>query len=369
MAEIKVRYYTTRRRKGGLVGYWQPTKAMREAGFTLVPCGRDGPVAWSIAEEWNRRWDEYRAKGETTRWPVGSLGAAFDELRKLGIWKEKMLRTREDWERGWRYIGPVFGDVNPATVTVSNLDVWYRSILDQAGVREAHRAMKIWRALWVQAAALRYCDPSRDPSKAIRRHTPSPRQAVWSEGEVVRLVKQAWRRGYQGLACVIAVAWDSGFSPVDCRKLTFAQVREEGPLVAFNAARGKTGRAALGTLGRRSSALLATYLATLPGEPLPAAPIFRNRSGRPYSKDTLGDDFRDIRGDKETRTLADMRRSGAVEAQAGGASDDIIAQKLANDVGSNEALRRTYLPVNEAAVRAVDEARKVGRRNIRGTKV
>jgi hypothetical protein len=38
------------------------------------------------------------------------------------------------------------------------------------------------------------------------------------------------------------------------------------------------------------------------------APLFRNRSGLPYSKDTLGDDFREIRqivfpGDK--RQLAD----------------------------------------------------------------
>jgi hypothetical protein len=35
----------------------------------------------------------------------------------------------------------------------------------------------------------------------------------------VRLAKLAWRRGYKGLACIIAVAWDAGFSPVDVRML------------------------------------------------------------------------------------------------------------------------------------------------------
>jgi hypothetical protein len=33
----------------------------------------------------------------------------------------------------------------------------------------------------------------------------------------------------------------------------------------------------------------------LPAEPMGAVQVFCNRSGRPYSKDTLGDDFRDVR--------------------------------------------------------------------------
>lgn len=368
MGEVKLRYYTTRPRKSGKVGYWQPTKAMQECGFQLVPCGPDGPDAWAIAEKWNTRWDAYRKTGETAKWPVGSFGAAFDDLRKTGIWSDKKPRTRDDWFRGWRYIEPVFGDMAPPVVTVQMIDTWYRDVLGTAGVREAWRAMKIWRALWVQAAALRYCDATKDPSQAIRRKTPEARHDVWREGEVTRLVKIAWRSGYRGLAAIIATAWDTGFSPVDVRKLTFAQIKGEGDRLAFEIGRAKTGRAALGTLGKRSSAIVRAYIATLPGEHLPSACVFRHRHGLPYSKDTLGDDFRDIRGGGERRTLADMRRSGAVEAQAGGASDDIIAQKLANDVSSNEALRRTYLPVNEAAVRAVDEARKIGRQNIRRTK-
>jgi hypothetical protein len=61
MGEIKVRYYTVRRRSGRITLYWQPSKQMREAGFALVNCGDDGPAAWRIAEEWNHRWDEYRS--------------------------------------------------------------------------------------------------------------------------------------------------------------------------------------------------------------------------------------------------------------------------------------------------------------------
>lgn len=368
MGRIKVRYHTIRCRGTRKVGYWQPTKAMREAGFGLVSCGEDGPSAWRIAEEWNQRWDAFRKGGLIRRWPIGSLGAAFDEYRLTGAWTDKKPRTREDWERGWRYIEPCFADILPATVTLAQIDDWYRSILRDKGVREAWRALKIWRALWQVAAALKYCDKTADPSSAIRRKTPKARQETWTEGEVVRKVKAAIRGGYLGLACIIAIAWDGSLSPVDARKLTFAQMERQADCILFRLGRAKTGRAAIGTLGRRASKLVEFYLSTLPAEQMPAAVIFRNRSGRPYSKDTLGDDFRTIRGKRERRTLADMRRSGAIEALAGGAKPAEIGAKLANGIGPNEELNRTYLPVDETIVRAVDDARKIGRRNIRKTK-
>jgi hypothetical protein len=54
-------------------------------------------------------------------------------------------------------------------------------------LREAHRTIKIWRALWRVAAALRYCARDADPSLGIRNIEPQPRQSVWEHGEVVRL--------------------------------------------------------------------------------------------------------------------------------------------------------------------------------------
>lgn len=82
----------------------------------------------------------------------------------------------------------------------------------------------------------------------------------------------------------------------------------------FDLARAKSGRDAIGTLSRRGAAVLTVYIVDLAAEPVGAAPIFRNRSGAPYSKDTLGDDFRAVRsnifGTEETRQLADFRRSG-----------------------------------------------------------
>jgi hypothetical protein len=100
------------------------------------------------------------------------------------------------------------------------------------------------------------------------------------------------------------------------------------------------------------------------------APIFRNRSGRPYSKDTLGDDFRDVRtlvfGEQEKRQLADFRRSGSVEALAGDVAPEKLSSKMANSLSQSNRLQKTYAPVQLAAVRDADASRKLGRAKLKG---
>ena len=98
--------------------------------------------------------------------------------------------------------------------------------------------------------------------------------------------------------------------------------------------------------------------------------IFRNRSGAPYSKDTLGDDFRAIRivafGERDKRTLADFRRSGAHEAIAGDATPAALAHAMGNTLSASNALFATYCPVNLTTIRSVMEARRRGRARLRG---
>lgn len=404
MGDVKIRYYFTRQHPGRPKwGYWVPCLAragkptlMQKLGFATVACGEDGPMAWAIAQRWNERWDAafkaHRA-GETVGpiervYPPGSLGEAFGRFRGTKTWLEKKPRTREDWERGWRHIDPIFGNESPASVSLEDLDDWYAAALKKIGVREAHRAMKIWRALWRVAGTLntatgrRYCDRTGDPSLGIRRKTPTPRNAIWFEGEAVRLVKRAWRMKYRGLAVALAVAWDTMLSPVDVRTLTRAQLSgdADGPL--FQLARAKTGKAAIGTLSKRTERLLKAYLGDLPKDVHPSAPIFRTRGGvpgakggkprapAPYSSDTLGDDFREVRGAEfpgDKRTLMDFRRSGAVEATAGQVDPAALAGKMANTIDSNKALQETYLPHTASLVRLADAARSRGRSRLRGS--
>jgi hypothetical protein len=153
-------------------------------------------------------------------------------------------------------------------------------------------------------------------------------------GEAVRLVKGAWCEGFRGLACIIGTAWDTQFSPVDVRTLHERHRAIVGGRLVFDRqadGRAKTGRAAIGTVSRRTERLISEYLAGV--ERLPDAVLFRMRKGSPYREATLAHDFEDIRevvfpGDK--RRLMDMRRSGAVEAMAGDVNPATLSAKMAN---------------------------------------
>jgi hypothetical protein len=366
MGRVKVPYYVIRvRGNGERHGYWSPTKAMIAAGARLVSCGPDGPQAWAKAAQAYAEWKAAKKKQpEEPRGPKfkeGTVAAAFAEFRTTKAWLEdKKPRTKEDWWRGWRYIGPAFGNVRPSMVTMKQLDDFRSKIETVKGKREAHRAIKIWRALWTVMEGLKYCS-GKDPSRGFQNHAAPGRKVFWEFGDVRSLCRRAWEEGYYGLAAVIAVAWDTSFSPVDVRTLTPAQRHGD----AFHIARGKTDKPAVGTLTGRSRRVVQGYLKRLGVEIAPNAPIFRNRSGDPYSKDTLGDDFRDIRalvfGPDEGRTLLDMRRSGAIEAQRGGATREQIGKKLANSFATNNEINSIYAPAEEKIVRQVDEARRRAR--------
>jgi hypothetical protein len=264
-------------------------------------------------------------------------------------------------------IDPVFGTVRPKSITLEHVDQFYSALLRHKGIDAAYRAIKHFRRLWVKMAALGYCEKHADPSQGFRRITPAPRSSIWTEGETVRLVKTAIRGRFHGLACVIAVAWDTQFSPADVRLLNLASVRldHRGDLT-FRTRRSKTSAAAIGTTSRRTRSLVDRYLAEFP--PGENETLFRNRRGTAYSKDTLGDDFRIVRQRvfrDDSRKLMDMRRSGAIEAAAGEVDPNALAAKMANTINSSRALQKTYQPASEAAVRLADEARLRGRKRLR----
>ena len=298
-----------------------------------------------------------------------SLGEAFSRYRRTEEWSKKAPRTREDWWRGWKWIKPVFGDCDPRTVTLEDVSALRQLVERKVSLREAHRCVKIWRAMWKVAAAMKYCVRDEDPSLGVRNRAAKGRSETWSEGEVVRLYKHAFRTGYDGLAAAMAIAWSTQLSPGDVRSLRASQLAKNATGAVFFQDRAKTGTPVGGVLTDRALAAFEAYIARLGIELHGEAYIFRNRSGAPYSSDTLGDDFRDVRaavfGHRENRTLADFRRSGAIEAIAGGAKAEELAHAMGNTLSASNALYATYVPVNLVTIRSVMDARRRGRTKLR----
>jgi hypothetical protein len=396
MGEDKIRYLLLVSGKWR----WRPTKAMRARGFRLVTFDNELTVrdkARAIAL--NAEWDRVRAGMQTAVselepvYPAGSVGDGYQRAVKLraaeraakGIVRTKEQTKRDDWPRAWKWIGLVFGDRDPKTVTPEALLALRSKVAARVSATEAHRVIKVWRALWKKLEAFGYCadkdGPRSDPSLAFSNTAPDPRQEVWKHAEVVQLVDYAWNGGKKGLAALMAVIWDSMLSPGDARVLTPGQRARDAQGAMFFLDRAKTGRAAAGTLTPWSEQILETYMDGLGVELLDNAPIFRTagstpgpKGGRrwlpqPYSTSKMDRDFREIReqvfGPDEHRQVADMRCSGAVEADAGGTTDADLANKMANTINASARLRKTYTPVNVVSVRRVDEARQRGRRAIK----
>jgi hypothetical protein len=378
---------------------------MRSHGFQLVNFGPElttSDLARAIAL--NDEWDRVRlgvAPASEEVFPPGTIGDGYQRAMQLraaeraakGIVWTKDQEKRDDWPRAWKWLKPVFGDQTPREVqpehflsidpSASQVTGLMAKIEARVSPVERHRVIKVWRALWKKMAAMGYCDKEADPTLTFANTQPQPRQDVWRHHEVLQLVEHAWMRAKpkKGLAALMAVTWDSMLSPGDARTLTPAQMSRDAEGALFFLDRAKTGRAAAGTLTPWSEAILAGYLESLGVELLDHAPIFRTagsepgpKGGRrwlpvPYTKDKAEKDFALIRtevfGKAETRQLADMRRSGAVEADAGGTTDADLANKMANTINASARLRKTYTPVNIVSVRRVDEARQRGRKAIK----
>ncbi|RAI30369.1 hypothetical protein [Rhodoplanes serenus] len=382
---------------------WRPTRKMRALGFRLETFGPALTVENKArAVALNEAWDRAR-RGLTPApgrlYPSGSVGEAYEramalraaERKAKGVEWGRAQEARDDWPRAWKWIGALFGDVDPKTIRPEDFLRIDQKTGEAGGLlpkiearvskTEKHRVVKVWRALWKRMARMGYCALDADPSLAIVNTAPQPRQVVWTHKEVLRLVQGAWRRGKPGLATLMAVTWDTMLSPGDARRLTAGQMARDPAGAVFFVDRAKTGRAAAGTLSRWSEAILEAYLESLGVELLDTAPLFRTagsepgpRGGRrwvprPYTKDKADKDFRDVRtavfGLGETRQLADMRRSGAVEADAGGARVEDLSNKMANTIAASARLRKTYAPVNMPSVRRVDDARARGRARLK----
>src|SRR6516165_1407002 len=328
--------------------FWRPTPRMKAAGFADQSLGANEVYAKQAAILLNAQWDKHRfgerAEPGVMVYPPGSLGAAYNrtialreaERRAKGIVWSRQQKARDDWPRAWRWIGPAFGDYDPLAVVSEDLLALRAKVATRVSESEAFRVIKVWRALWAKLAPLGYTvPPGSDPSLTFANSAPPPRQEVWPQRDVLRLVQRAWREGYYGLAALIAVAWDTMLSPIDVRSLTVGQRHNDGQGSVFSLERAKTGRPAAGTLSRWSEAILDAYLAKFGATLHSATPLFWTRGGsstakggrpwppRPYTSDRLGIDSRPTRAlalaPDEERQTQNRRRSGAAGAGRGAA--------------------------------------------------
>ena len=357
-----------RRKRGNL--FWEPTPAMRAKGFLPKPLGPESPESLAEARRLYDAWLKANAEPSrrATSWPTGSLGHYVDRMKLTSAWAKKAPRTRQDYDRAWKHLGPVLGARTLTRISVEDVERLADELEASHGAHERYRTIKVLRAVFADAIYRLKLTGYPSPAKGIRNPQPRGRSAIWLGAEVAKLVVTAEAFGYAGMAAAIRIAWDTLFSPVDVWSITRAEVRRDETGAYIERSRAKTGRAAFGHLTAATDSALAAYLRAL-GVEIPAdGQVIRQRNGHAYrSKDTFGDDFRAVRkvafpGD--TRQFQDLRRSGNVEADAAGADKSTMAEILANTLDASTFLDETYTPPTITKAREVARLRLEGRKRL-----
>ena len=252
---------------------------------------------------------------------------------------------------------------------MKQMSKWRETVARKFGADAAHKAMKVWRALWGVLRALRYTQLT-DPSKKVTNTVPKPRNVRHEFAPALHLAKTAWRRGTVGSPASSSCAGDAGFQPGDARTACAKHLGEDpqnGRLIIDRCVdgRSKTEVAVIGKLSRLGDAMVRTYLMEFGVERTGGALLFRARTKQTYRDTVLSHDFADIRAlvdPEDRRQLRDTRRSATTEAFRGGADSKAVSQKFGNSIDRSAFLFKTSNPVALEQVRQADQARVRGRR-------
>jgi hypothetical protein len=365
--------YTVRKR-GKL--FWQPTPEMKALGFTPKALGDDTPENQARALKLYEAWLQSREnRGRVTSYPAGTFGAYWDRYRGTEAWSRKKPRTREDYERAWARIDawrpdperPSLSRTVITQVTTELCEQFEAHLAATVSPRERWRTVKALKILledMVTRLRLGYASPA---GRLVNAQPPG-RWQIWLGAELEELSCGAAIAGFEGMSLAIWIAWETMFSPIDVWTLRPQQMKRDAGGWYFHRDRTKTEREAFAAISDELAEQILAYLGRQARAPADRTPIVRQRNGDAYrSKDTFGDDFRDVRAivfPGDARQFIDIRRSANVEADAAGADKKTMGELLANGLAENRFLDHTYTPPTVSKARDVARQRLQGREKL-----
>lgn len=366
--------------------FWKPRKIDCEKYHFArsAPLGPKGVEAWKAADAWNKRLDRARRgekEPESTRkvYKERTLGDFFERFQGTPKWETMDPRTRDDYHRAWEVIDPKFGDTLIAQITPVVSERFHLSIhpvhnkkkLDPERLTwpKAWRVLKGWRG--ILNAMESYGVVHKAPIGKISNPPPPGRTQRWDHEEVMKLIDVAWSEKCFGMACAIAIAWDTLFSPGDARLVSAHEWMNDGQGFYIHTGRIKTGKFVDAPVTEETAAMLARYRAKR-GPVEEHEPLLLSRTGRHWKDHKeFGKEFREyvraIAFPDDERQFLDLRRSGNTEAWVGGEDRENLAAALGNRIDKNDRLWETYTPPTLAAAREVQQARAVGRARLKAT--
>lgn len=362
----RVPYYKIR--KGRAYFELGKSRSIRAGMQSSYPLGKPSKTteraAMELYWEWQDKSGNQTPKDDDPDFRLGTLAHWLHKFKQQEAWSRKGAETIKEWEYCWPTIEAQFGNMLMTDITPLAFESFYYALEKDRGIYVRWRVIKIMRALF--EAAVRYDVVDKSPCLTIPNTMPPPRKQIWFASEIATLSIAAKENGYDAMSLAVRLLWETLMSPVDVRTLPVSALKFDLEGFYIETSRAKTGKDVFASLSDELGRDIQAYIEFLGFDLMPSQPILRTvRDKRRYTKVRFTDEFAKIRklafGSDEKRQMRDIRRSGNVEADLGGATPDERAEILANTLNKDSSLDATYTPPTVARARKVAEKRKAGR--------
>ncbi|WP_341914602.1 tyrosine-type recombinase/integrase [Ferrovibrio terrae] len=317
MTDKKIRHLVSKpNRDGTMRHYWQPTKALRDAGFHPVKlAGTLGEVI-DQAEVWNAKVDDFykgttpaaAVKPDTVNWLIQQFQQT-PEFKKLGA------RTRQDHIYYWGIIAAWCGDMPYKHLTRKAVKFWLRGIQKKSEAMAYHCYLSGSR-LYKFAMGDFLLD--LNPFGKMEIAAPAEREVVWSWDEIEIFRAQAVKMGRRSIALALTVAY--WLSQREGDVITITWTKWTGLRFELTQRKTKT------PIAVKAVDDLRHWLEETPrGDALQI--VVSETTGAAYTADNfrkLVAEIRDAAGLRKELQFNDARRSGATTLGEAGCTEDEI---------------------------------------------
>jgi integrase len=346
MSRVKVRYFVEKKQKGHTLYYWQPSKALRAAGFPtrrLAEGSNDRGEAIKQAEALNHQLDAWYGgknaipnRAGTIPWLISRYmeDERFTQLRPMSrAHYVSDLRPLEAWsERA--------GHPPIKSITRKIARDFYRSMKGSPG--KAQSVMRVARVLF--GFAMDEGEIESNPFVKMRIKGNPPRHQVWEPEQIDAVITAAAAHGRQSVALAVALGANIGQRLGDILRMTWVQY--DGTSITLK--QSKTGVLLSVPCTSELKAVLDATPRTSP------TMVINEYTGRPYSPAHFSRPFSAIAKDvgiPNDLQFRDLRRTSVVRLAEAGCSVPEVAAISGHEIERTLKIMETYMPRNTAMAR------------------
>jgi integrase len=352
MGKIKVRYLVVKRQKGHPLFYWQPNRALREAGWLprrIAERTNDIVAAITEAEQLNAQLDRWRSGVERVAAPPGSLPWLIKMYQADARFTDVAAHTQRSYGSCLRRIEAWSERAgHPPISTIERKDVKAFAKSMAATPRTAQMTCSLVKLLFAFAIDEGELPSNHgNPAANMRLKGGLPRQQVWTDEQIIAVIQTAASRGRPSIGLAVALAYNTGQRQGDILHMTWAQ---------FNGTTIRLRQRKTGTpLEVPCTQQLLDALAATPRTGTlmvvkEATTCEHNNNvypARPYTGTRFNMDFRPIAkaaGIPDDLQFRDLRRTAVVRLAEAGCSVPEIAAISGHTIDATASIMEIYCP-------------------------